>query len=143
MKSIMMLLMVLLATGAFAQRDDTVGGARDGALERSQNSEDPELRAELRQLSSDLKISVAALQKEFKAAAKTYRETAQKAKANLLGSKAIAPQSPYLEPAQFSAAKRASVAEKLPLDEIIRSAAMNKGNVHDAVAAVRAEHPTS
>jgi hypothetical protein len=143
MRSIMMLVMVLFATAALAQRDDTAGGARDGALERSQNSENPELRAELRLLSSDLKISVATLQKEFKAAAKSYRETAQKAKAHMLGANAVAPQSPYLEPAQFSEAKRASVKEKLPLDEIVKAAAANKGDVSTAIASVRAKHPTS
>jgi hypothetical protein len=62
MKIGLIIAVLLLTSFSMAQRSDTardtrVGGARDGALDRSENSQNPELKSELKRLSKDLNIS--------------------------------------------------------------------------------------
>jgi hypothetical protein len=146
MKSGFMVALLLFATCCFAQRgdrDSSVGGARDGAIERSQDSENPELKAELKKLSKELKIGTSKLRKEFEASAKTYAAEAKTTQVHALGTEAVSPAPTYLSPEQFSKAKRASVTQKLPLDQIVAESAKQNGNVDAAITAVQGRQPTA
>ena len=139
-----LLLVLLLTISApdFAQRGDTmrdtrIGGARDGAVDRSQNSEDPQLKTELKKLSKELNVSSFQLRKEFDASAKTYAETTKNQKKLAGALAASAPAEPYLTAEQFAKAKRASVAQNLPVQQIIKQAAMHRGDIDAAVTAIQ------
>jgi len=159
MKTGLITAVLLLTSFGMAQRSDTardtrVGGARDGALDRSENSQNPELKSELKKLSKDLNISTFQLRKEFEASAKTYAQIAlRQAQATssqfsaqapsgagtplVQRNRTSSPQPENLTSEQFAKAKRASVSQNLPLDQIVAETAGHQGNVDVGITAVQ------
>jgi hypothetical protein len=73
MKSIYLIVGLLVAAPAFAQRTDTsrdarTGGVREGAVQRAQTAEDPKQNSELKKLGQATKTSTHQLKKELHAA---------------------------------------------------------------------------